>query len=96
MRSKGSARSGAPYGPVRLWGSATFIVGNFAAGYAADVIPARDLIWMIVAASALIALAALALAPLRKRRRGQAKHRRRRAAACCAIPPLSPCWRRRA
>ena len=61
---KGLGALGRPYGPVRLWGSATFIVGNFAAGYAIDVIPARDLIWMIVAASALIALAALALAPL--------------------------------
>ncbi len=61
---KGLGALGRPYGPVRLWGSATFILGNFAAGYAIDVIPARDLIWMIVAASALIALAALALAPL--------------------------------
>jgi PPP family 3-phenylpropionic acid transporter len=49
------------YGPVRLWGSFAFIAGNFAAGFAADVIPAHDLIWLIVAASVLIALAALAL-----------------------------------
>ena len=49
------------YGPVRLWGSFAFIAGNFVAGFAADVIPARDLIWLIVAASVLIALAALAL-----------------------------------
>ena len=61
---KGLSALGRPYGPVRLWGSATFILGNFVAGYAIDAIPARDLIWMIVAASALIALVSLTLAPL--------------------------------
>jgi len=61
---KGLMARGRAYGPVRLWGSATFILGNFAAGYAADVIPARHLIWLIVAASALTALTACALAPL--------------------------------
>lgn len=55
------------YGPVRLWGSFAFIAGNFVAGFAADVIPARDLIWLIVAASVLIALAALALPPMTPR-----------------------------
>jgi hypothetical protein len=54
-------------GPVRLWGSFAFIAGNFVAGFAADVIPARDLIWLIVAASVLIALAALALPPVTPR-----------------------------
>jgi PPP family 3-phenylpropionic acid transporter len=52
------------YGPVRLWGSFAFIAGNFAAGFAADVFPANYLIWLMVAASALVALAAWALAPL--------------------------------
>jgi MFS transporter, PPP family, 3-phenylpropionic acid transporter len=61
---KGLGALGRPYGPVRLWGSAAFILGSFAAGYALDVIPARDLIWMIVAASILVALASLSLAPL--------------------------------
>ena len=55
------------YGPVRLWGSFAFIAGNFVAGFAADVIPARDLIWLIVEASVLIALAALALPPMTPR-----------------------------
>jgi MFS transporter, PPP family, 3-phenylpropionic acid transporter len=55
------------YGPVRLWGSFAFIAGNFVAGFAADVIPARDLIWLIVAASVLIALAALTLPPMTPR-----------------------------
>ena len=58
---KGLGQRGRAYGPVRLWGSATFILGTFAGGFAADLIPARDLIWMIVAASVLIALSALAL-----------------------------------
>ena len=55
------------YGPVRLWGSFAFIAGNFVAGFAADLIPAHDLIWLIVAASVLIALAALALPPMTPR-----------------------------
>jgi PPP family 3-phenylpropionic acid transporter len=61
---KGLAAYGRVYGPVRLWGSAAFIVGTFTAGLASDAIPARDLIWLIVAASAGLALAAIALAPL--------------------------------
>ena len=60
----GLTARGRAYGPVRLWGSFAFIVGNFAAGFAADVIPARHLIWLMVAASALIAVAAWGLAPL--------------------------------
>src|SRR5689334_10850403 len=61
---KGLMARGRAYGPVRLWGSFAFIAGNFAAGLAADVIPARDLIWLMVAASALVALGAWALEPL--------------------------------
>jgi MFS transporter, PPP family, 3-phenylpropionic acid transporter len=52
------------YGPVRLWGSAAFIVSNLAAGYLLDVIAARDLIWLIVIAVAICAVAAFALPPL--------------------------------
>jgi MFS transporter, PPP family, 3-phenylpropionic acid transporter len=55
---------GRAYGPVRLWGSLAFIAGNFAAGFAADEIPARHLIWLMVAASGLIAIAAWQLAPV--------------------------------
>lgn len=61
---KGLTARGRVYGPVRLWGSAAFIVGTFAAGFAADVLPARHLIWLIVAASVLTAAAALSLSPL--------------------------------
>ena len=60
---KGLLARGRAYGPVRLWGSFAFITGNLAAGFAADEIPARHLIWLMVAASALIALAAWQLAP---------------------------------
>ena len=61
---RGLAARGRAYGQVRWWGSATFIVGSMAAGVAADIIAARHLIWLIVAASLLTALAALSLAPL--------------------------------
>ena len=61
---KGLVARGRVYGPVRLWGSFAFIVGNFVAGFAADAIPARHLIWLMVAASAMVAVAAGALAPL--------------------------------
>src|ERR1051325_3590106 len=61
---KGLALRGRVYGPVRLWGSAAFILGNFAAGFAADLIPAGYLIWLMVAASGAIALAAISLAPV--------------------------------
>jgi MFS transporter, PPP family, 3-phenylpropionic acid transporter len=61
---KGLSARGRAYGPVRLWGSATFILGSMTAGFVADVIPARDLIWLIAAASLLTALVAFGLAPL--------------------------------
>jgi PPP family 3-phenylpropionic acid transporter len=61
---RGLGRHGRSYGPVRLWGSAAFIAGTFAAGALLDVIAARDLIWLIVAAMVLTMAAACALAPL--------------------------------
>ena len=61
---KGLMVRGRAYGPVRLWGSATFILGNFIAGFAADVIPARHLIWLIVGSSVLAALTTWGLVPL--------------------------------
>jgi PPP family 3-phenylpropionic acid transporter len=61
---RGLAALGRSYGPVRLWGSLTFIAGGFVAGVALDFIPARELIWLIVAGSICIALAALLLKPL--------------------------------
>jgi MFS transporter, PPP family, 3-phenylpropionic acid transporter len=61
---KGLVARGGVYGSVRLWGSFAFIFGNFAAGFEADAIPARHLIWLTVAASALVGIATWTLAPL--------------------------------
>jgi PPP family 3-phenylpropionic acid transporter len=61
---RGLGRLGRAYGPVRMWGSAAFIVGSFGAGLLLDVTAARDLIWLIVAAAVITAAAACALKPL--------------------------------
>jgi MFS transporter, PPP family, 3-phenylpropionic acid transporter len=61
---RGLAALGRAYGPVRLWGSAAFIAGSLGAGLLLDVLPARDLIWLVVAALAIAAAAACALSPL--------------------------------
>ncbi len=61
---KGLALRGRAYGPVRLWGSVAYIIGNFAAGFAIDSVAARQLIWLIVAAILVTAGAAFALGPL--------------------------------
>ncbi len=61
---KGLGQRGRAYGPVRLWGSAAFILGSFATGFAADVMAPRYLIWLIVAATVIVALTTLPLEPL--------------------------------
>jgi PPP family 3-phenylpropionic acid transporter len=61
---KGLGQRGRAYGPVRLWGSAAFILGTFAAGFAADAMAPRYLIWLIVAGTVGMALATLPLEPL--------------------------------
>jgi len=61
---KGLTARGRAYGPVRLWGSLTYIFGTFLAGFATDAIPARHLIWLIAGASVLNALTACWLPPL--------------------------------
>ena len=58
------------YGPVRLWGSAAFVVTTLAAGYLLDVMAAGDLIWLIVAALGLCAAAAWMLVPIEARPAG--------------------------
>jgi len=60
---KGLAQRGRAYGPVRLWGSAAFIAGNFVGGFAADALPAYELVWLMALALALVALAGTALQP---------------------------------
>jgi PPP family 3-phenylpropionic acid transporter len=64
---RGLGALGRAYGPVRLWGSAAFIVGSFAAGLVLDVVPARDLIWLVGGALVITAAAACTLSPLAPR-----------------------------
>jgi MFS transporter, PPP family, 3-phenylpropionic acid transporter len=61
---RGVARYGLDYGPLRLWGSAAFIVGALACGLLVDFIAARHLIWVIAGVAGLGAVASLGLRPL--------------------------------
>lgn len=61
---RGLGARGRAYGPVRLWGSVAFVFGTFGAGYAIDVMPARHLIWLMVATTIAVLIAAVALVPL--------------------------------
>ena len=70
---RGLGALGRAYGPVRLWGSAAFIVGSFAGGLVLDVVPARDLIWLVAAALVMTASAACTLSPLAPRETSTAK-----------------------
>jgi len=63
---RGVARYGLNYGPLRLWGSAAFVVGALACGLLVDVIAAKHLIWVIASVAVLGALASLALQTLDK------------------------------
>ena len=67
---RGVARYGLNYGPLRLWGSAAFVVGALACGLLVDIIAARHLIWVIVAVAALGAVASLGLQPLDRPKTG--------------------------
>ena len=70
---RGVARYGLNYGPLRLWGSAAFVVGALACGLLVDIIAARHLIWVIAAVAALSAAVSLGLEAA-----GAAEGRRRR------------------
>src|SRR3984885_6509850 len=61
---RGVARYGLDYGPLRLWGSAAFIVGALACGLLVDWIAAWHLIWVIAGVAGLGAVASLGLRPL--------------------------------
>jgi PPP family 3-phenylpropionic acid transporter len=52
------------YGPVRLWGSAAFIVATLGGGVLLDAIAPSDLVWLVVATVIATAAAAYALARL--------------------------------
>ena len=58
---RGVVRYGLNYGPLRLAGSAAFVVGALACGLLADIISAEKLIWVIVAVAVLGAVASLVL-----------------------------------
>jgi PPP family 3-phenylpropionic acid transporter len=61
---RGVRQYGLKYGPLRLWGSAAFVVGALGCGWLIDVIAAKYLIWIITAVAALSALVSLGLRPL--------------------------------
>ena len=61
---RGVARYGLNYGPLRLWGSAAFVVGALACGLLVEVIAPRHLIWAITTGAALSTIAGLGLKPL--------------------------------
>jgi PPP family 3-phenylpropionic acid transporter len=61
---RGVKRYGLSYGPLRLWGSAAFILGALVCGMLLDRIAAPNLIWIIAAAAVTGAVASLALQPL--------------------------------
>ena len=58
---RGVLRYGLKYGPLRLWGSAAFVVGALVCGLLVELITAERLIWIIVAAALLGAASSLAL-----------------------------------
>jgi len=61
---RGVKQYGLNYGPLRLWGSAAFVVGALACGLLIDAVAATRLIWVIVGVALLGALTSLGLRPL--------------------------------
>lgn len=56
---------GIDYGPIRLWGSAAFIVGSLVAGLASSVIAPVHLVWIVAAFTVLGFGASLVLGEIR-------------------------------
>jgi MFS transporter, PPP family, 3-phenylpropionic acid transporter len=61
---RGVSHYGLNYGPLRLWGSAAFVVGALACGVLVDVIASEHLIWVIALVAGASALASLGLRPI--------------------------------
>jgi PPP family 3-phenylpropionic acid transporter len=61
---RGVRQYGLNYGPLRLWGSAAFVVGALACGLLVDMIAATHLIWVIVAVASSGAIVSHGLQPL--------------------------------
>ncbi|HWL20319.1 MAG TPA: MFS transporter [Bradyrhizobium sp.] len=72
---RGVMHYGLNYGPLRLWGSAAFVIGALLCGLLIDVIAAERLIWIIAATAALSALASLGLQPIDGPRTSEPGHR---------------------
>ena len=84
MRCAAWRSYGLNYGPLRLWGSAAFVVGALACGLLIDIVAARHLIWIIAAvAGARRARQPRAAAARTVRSRPGAASAAR--ARCCAI-----------
>jgi PPP family 3-phenylpropionic acid transporter len=60
---RGLNARGLAYGPVRLWGSVAFIFANMAGGVFLAALGAADLVWVLTAAMAVIAVVAMLLPP---------------------------------
>ncbi|MBX6426596.1 MAG: MFS transporter [Variibacter sp.] len=60
---QGLPARGRAYGPVRLWGSAAFIVANLGAGWLTAMVADAQVIWIVVSAYWLVVGAALLLRP---------------------------------
>jgi MFS transporter, PPP family, 3-phenylpropionic acid transporter len=71
---RGVRQYGLKYGPLRLWGSAAFVVGALACGVMIDVIAAKNLIWIIAGMAGLSALVSLGLRPLPPLKANTAAH----------------------
>jgi MFS transporter, PPP family, 3-phenylpropionic acid transporter len=76
---RGVARYGLNYGPLRLWGSAAFVIGALLCGLSVDMIAPQHLIWIIVAMALVSALASLGLQRLELARRPESDGRGGRA-----------------
>ncbi|WP_398479671.1 MFS transporter [Tardiphaga sp.] len=61
---KGVVRFGFNYGPLRLWGSAAFVVGALVCGLVVNWLDGTQLIWVIVGAMVMSAFVSLGLQPL--------------------------------
>ena len=72
---RGVVHYGLNYGPLRLWGSAAFVIGALLCGLLIDVIAAERLIWIIAATAGLSALASLGLQPIDGPRTSEPGHR---------------------
>lgn len=71
---RGLAERGLAYGPVRLWGSVTFIVANLGGGLLLQKFGALDIVWALVVALVATAIVASLQVPLAPARTDGAHH----------------------